>query len=247
MQSIKSKGFTIIETMLFLAITGLLVTSIMVGMGVSINRQRYRDSVTSLQSFIQQQYSDVANVNNGRDSGWICDSLSGSVVQTSVNSGISRGKSDCVVLGRLIVVNPDGKSLSVNNIIGSSSPKSSSATNDVKAFTDYNMRISPVDTIKKDIEWGASLALPGKNSVPTLSILILQSPISGVIRTFVSSSSVINDSNIKSIININGLSEPAKMCINPTGLFSSARMAVVINAGASSSAGVETLGEASGC
>ena len=37
-------GFTIIEVMLFLAITGMLAAAILVGSGVAIGQQRYRDS-----------------------------------------------------------------------------------------------------------------------------------------------------------------------------------------------------------
>ena len=50
-------GFTLVEAMLFLAITGLLTVGILVGSGVAISQQRYRDSVNSLKSFIQDQYS----------------------------------------------------------------------------------------------------------------------------------------------------------------------------------------------
>ena len=53
MDIVKSKGFTIIEVMLFLAVTGALAVAILVGSGVAIGQQRYKDSVNSLQSFIQ--------------------------------------------------------------------------------------------------------------------------------------------------------------------------------------------------
>ena len=53
------KGFTIIETMLVLSVTGLLSVGIMVGWSVNINRQRYDDSVNTFKSDIQQIFSDV--------------------------------------------------------------------------------------------------------------------------------------------------------------------------------------------
>jgi len=59
-------GFTVIEVMLFLAVTGLLAVGILVGSGVAIGQQRYRDSVNTLKSYIQQQYSEVTSVINNR-------------------------------------------------------------------------------------------------------------------------------------------------------------------------------------
>ena len=62
----RSAGFTIIETMLVLAITGALVAAMFVGIGTSISIQRYRDAVTTFKDTLQEQYSALANVSNDR-------------------------------------------------------------------------------------------------------------------------------------------------------------------------------------
>ncbi len=240
-------GFTIIETMLFLAITGLLVVAVLVGTGASINRQRYRDSITSLQSIIQQQYSEVSSVNNGRDNSWVCDSASGAVTKLSSGGSVSRGQSNCVILGRLISSSSDGTSLIINDVVGSEISGDNQPETDVEALTQYKMHVSPVAEKIYNVEWESSLAKPGSDQIATFSVLILQSPLSGVIRTFNSQNAVITDNNISSIINKTALTEPVKICVNSNGLFSGMRMAVVVTAGSSSAAGVETLGEASGC
>ena len=49
----KQKGFTIIEVILFVAISGLLTSMLMVGVSMSINRQQYRDSVQSYAGFCE--------------------------------------------------------------------------------------------------------------------------------------------------------------------------------------------------
>lgn len=240
-------GFTIIETMLFLAITGLLVVAVLVGTGATINRQRYRDSITSLQSIIQQQYSEVSSVNNDRDNSWVCDSTSGAVAKLGSGSSVSRGQSGCVVLGKLISSSDDGTSLIISDIIGSEVLNSTQAETDVEALAQYKMHVSPVAEETYEIEWGSSLAKPGSDQNAVFSVLILQSPLSGVVRTFNSPNMIISDSNINSIINKTALTEPVKICVNSNGLFSGTRMAIVVTAGSSSAAGVESLGESSGC
>ena len=51
----KSNKFIKLGTLLF---SVMLIIGVLAGAGTSINAQRYRDSVTSLQSTLQQQYSD---------------------------------------------------------------------------------------------------------------------------------------------------------------------------------------------
>ena len=103
-------GFTIVETMLFLAVAGLLTMGILVGSGAAINQQRYRDSVNSLKSFVQDQYSDVTNVVNSRDNQWSCGS-NADVVEAGDAEAQARGTSNCVLLGRYITVDNTGKLL----------------------------------------------------------------------------------------------------------------------------------------
>jgi len=241
-------GFTIIETMLFLGVTGLLVMGVLVGTGASINIQRYRDSITSLQSLLQQQFSDVASVSNGRSSDWDCDS-NGTVVE-KLGSNISRGQSECVMLGRLITTTNTSQSILIRDIIGYAPSSVTPAQNDIDALSQYNMQVSPVTKSSYNIEWNSSMIKPKPSNEPAeFSILILQSPISGIVRAFIDNDEVVQNDKIKSLIKLESLQESAsvKICINPNGLFDGKKMAVTVTAGASSASGVETLGENSGC
>ncbi len=245
MKLLNKAGFTIIETMLFLGITGLLIMGILVGTGTSINIQRYRDSVSSLQSVLQQQFSDVSNVDNDRGSDWACGSDSRVTAQTP-SSGIARGQSDCVILGRFITTT-DGHVLSIKSVVGSPSG-SIAASNDVGALQQYNIQVSPVTGETYEIEWGSSLVKPGGNTAMTFSMLVLRSPLSGVVRTFIDPATVINNNNVATLVNSSALTQSAKMCVDSNGLFTGARTAVEVMANATSASGVETLEEAtSGC
>lgn len=53
------KGFTIIEVMIFLAITGLLLLTVLGGTYASIATQRYNDSVRDFAEFLRQTYAEV--------------------------------------------------------------------------------------------------------------------------------------------------------------------------------------------
>lgn len=247
-----SKGFTIIETMLFLAITGLLVMAILVGASTSINRQRYRDSIVSLQSFIQNQYSEVMNVQNSRDDKWQCED--GSVTQLTSGSGVSRGQTDCVILGKLIV-NTDNNSLKVNRVIGSIPlPDNTTTLNDTDIFKKevdsikgYNASISNSDEQTYDIEWSASMMNPGGEDFD-FSIMILRSPNTGLIRTFIDKTEAIATSaKIQQKLSNNNLSSAnnLKICVNPTGMFSGSPNAIQIAAGTVNASGVESLGDGS--
>lgn len=52
-------GFTVIEVMLFLAITGMLLIGVLGGTYLSISSQRYNDSVRSFAEFLRQLYAEV--------------------------------------------------------------------------------------------------------------------------------------------------------------------------------------------
>lgn len=179
-------GFTIIEVMLFLAITGMLAAAILVGSGVAIGQQRYRDSVSSLQSYIQQQYNKVINVTNDRDKSWTCDS-NGIVTQTDTPSaGEARGTTDCVMLGRLMTVDETGTSLKSAVVVGYRSPGAVTQTNDIAELTtNYKLGTAPIDQDDSSVNWGAQIVKPKTTAPMPLSILVIRSPLSGAMMTFV--------------------------------------------------------------
>jgi len=237
MKSINEAGFTIIETMLFLGITGLLIIGVLVGAGTSINIQRYRDSVMSFQSILQQQYSEVSNVSNDSESN-TCNGIPDNL----------RGQSNCVILGRYITT-IDSQKLSIKSVIGIIPATPIISTNDIDVLNDYAVQIAPnVNSETYDIEWGSSLVRPGGDTEMAFSMLVLRAPSSGIVRTFIEPDAVIADSDIETLVSQEALMESVKTCVNSNGLFTGVRSAVVVMPNSSSASGIETLGEAtSGC
>ena len=180
-------GFTIIETMLVLAVTGVLVSTLLFGIGSSIAVQRYGDSVTSFRSLLQDQYARVSSVSNGRGAGWSCNASA-----TPVQGGnTAPGQTDCVLLGRYISV-VDG-AISMATVVGYQT-SSSAAANDMQSVKDnYALGLSDSSVETKTLEWGARIAWPKTGtgaSNPTtprsIAFFILRSPESGTTYTFTS-------------------------------------------------------------
>lgn len=241
MKRLNNSGFTIIETMLFLAITGALIAGLLVGVGGSINAQRYRDSVVSLQSFLQRQYSNVSNVQN--------DIAMGDV---SACSG-AKGQSDCVIVGKYITPAPAGsvQNLEVQTVLLNLTPNSIAGSNDIDAITNGNIYTTTINETY-NLDWGVSVkSLLSTSESDNFSILIIRSPSSGVILTFIDPGSTISSTELKnalkgSISNLTS-SNSISLCVNPNGLSGGTPSAVTVNAGSANASGVETKGETSGC
>lgn len=198
------RGFTIIEVILFLAITGALFAALMVGVNVGITQQRYSDGVRSYVALMQDQYAAVLNPRN------TSDDRSGCAAAT----GTAKGASDCVILGRLI--ESDETEVTVSNVYGTEPGTDVSDLGDIEAIAKYNPTIVPpnasddqkkaYDLAVTQLDWQATL----KSAMPTqigqgshTAILILRSPASGLVKVFTaytSGASVTAYDNAKTLI-----------------------------------------------
>lgn len=230
-------GFTIIEVMLFLAVTGLLAVGILVGSGVAIGQQRYRDSVNSLKSFIQDQYNETTSVVNSRDASWTCDSLT-TVDENPLGAGQARGTSDCVLLGRFITIDNLGTTLTASNVVGYRSIGAPTAANDIAELqTNYRLGISPIDKEEVSVSWGAQVVKPKSTLPMPTSILIVRSPLSGSVMTFTAEGVKTNPNELVSAA---AFAQVKDLCVNAdTGSFVGGRMEVQIAAYASNQGAVQ--------
>lgn len=229
-------GFTIIEVMLFLAVSGMLAAVILVGSGISINQQRYRDSVSSLKSYVQEQYSEVTNVMNDRAKSWSCNGAA-DVTEADPSGGESRGTSDCVILGRFLTVDNSGTKLSSANVVGVRNAGATDQPNDIAELaTNYKLGISPVVHDDNEVSWGAQIVKAKSTTPMPLSVLILRSPLSGAILTFTADG---NQSDLHSMIVTANMAK-RDLCVNADiGTFVGSRMAVEISAFASNQGAIQ--------
>jgi len=255
-------GFTLIETMLFLAITGLMVAGMLVGSGVAINSQRYHDAVVSLQSELQDQFSQVQNTSNDHTGNATCTASTLSVGADTDTT--SAGASDCYILGRYISAGGSADTVNTLNettVLGYVDPadEPTGAVGDVAALQAYTLKTT--DAIKLDTttyapDWDAtfkSYSLPVAAGKPTISqafsVLIVRSPSTGTIRTFINPTAVQTPTQLVHASDGSGanpnLNNSLNLCIDPSGVGATSGVQdVQIAANASSGDGVEILGDA---
>jgi type II secretory pathway pseudopilin PulG len=238
-------GFTIIETMLFLSITGVLVVALLAGAGASINTQRYHDAVTSFQSLLQDQYSQVTNVVNIPATNAVtCDSNAVITNDSSSPAG-PRGQGDCVVMGKYVTI--VDTAVTSTTVVGRSVADSSTYSNDISELQAYKLALLSNDTSASDVEWGARIAWPSGGTSSrspttprTFTFLVIRSPKSGTTYTFSSdsTSTSLHDMIIPGIA-IPGQSQ-RRICLDSNGLQAgSGGLAVFVEAYASGPSAIE--------
>ncbi len=252
------QGFTIIEVMLFLAITGLLAMALLGGWTKMIDTQRYRDSNRSLQSFLQQQYNLVYNVENGLSNANCSVNGLGQVdVNENTGSVVARGQSKCVIMGRYITVNSDGNLLTVASIVGVDQKREDLAglSGDAEAIDAYLPRRIYAQLSLSDnelaIPWGAKISGDnGSADVKRYAIVIIRAPVSGVVHTYTKTLPIDADPNtdlysVQEILNGSPANESAtiNLCLNPDSPLSGGRMGVAIAPYASSQSAVTLISD----
>ena len=232
-------GFTIIEVMLFLAISGALTVAIMVGAGASIGAQRYKDAVATFQSDIQQQYEDVMSVKNSRDT----TSLS------SIGACVGlRGQTNCVLMGKLMTISSSGQ-ITQSSVWGSEPTTAILPTNELDFLRAYNPAVIPDSVQSSQMEWGTGLATPGVLNTTAnsgeqgwtplnLGIMVLRSPRSGVVYSF--TRNTVASTNLSAMIATAGQARRT-VCVTTTGWVVGEKIGVSIAANAASPSSVEVL------
>jgi hypothetical protein len=179
----KERGFTIVETMIFLGVSGLLLVGLLAGTTVAIQRQRYSDSINTTQGYVQQQYNEALNVVNNREGAEACNA--NNIVTTG--STEAPGTSECLVLGRAIDISLSDETMTSYHVVGRAP-----ANADDPAITDDQLLQMYQPTLVRNVEpdefsipWGAKIDAARKEGAGNINrILILRSPRSGVLYTY---------------------------------------------------------------
>lgn len=172
----RQQGFTIIEVMLFFAVTGALMLGVMSSASVGVNTQRYSDAVNTFTAIMQQEFTNVTNVVNTKSIDTLC----------GVGTGAERprGISSCVILGRLMTVDGQGDII-LSNIIGSDPGSANESDTELEVIQSYDPKVDTSSQESDAMSWGTKLERGNPLATSNASIVLLRSPRSGNVYSYV--------------------------------------------------------------
>lgn len=138
----KGDGFTVIEVMLFLTISGALLLMAMIGSGEMARQARFSDSVNSFHSNMQRYYEDVVSGVNTRAVNDACDP---GTVRTGTDS--------CLLIGRVISFTEDSSAGIVRYATASSAVPDTGSIYDQLRVGSVTVQASGEQPI--NLAWGA--------------------------------------------------------------------------------------------
>lgn len=199
-----TSGFTIIEVMLSLAISGMVLVGALIGVSSTISRQRYRDVVENTASLLRTQYDLVSRIqiekrNNDDD----CDKIMQNI-SFEPNGKLGRGRSNCSVYGVVVTLGLNGGTrMQVNNLIGMDYDAYRKTLEDpdevIKDMSELDLfKTLSVTNVLNDgsvcrvtnllydetYKWDATLETTVNNQSAEYIIMIARSPRSGAIHTY---------------------------------------------------------------
>jgi hypothetical protein len=146
-------------------------------------------------------------------------------------------------MGRLLTVADNGTDIKVTNVVGyrTSLTAPTAPTDLAEITTNYKLGTSPIDAESSQVEWGAQIVKPKTTTLLPISMMIIRSPVSGSVMTFVKDGV---QTDLNGFVADGILKTNKDICINAdAGSFVGSRQAIRINAYASSSTAIEIPSE----
>lgn len=230
------QGFTIIETTLVLAITGLIATIVLIGISTSLNQQRYIDSVNQVVNYFQGQYTATANTANDRDPKERCNPSTGLSIDTTDETV---GSSNCLILGT-VLRSSNGKDVTTYSVVALQDPGDAAnvaGLEDSELLAASNVRQGQ-ETDSYNVDWGSQLLDPSAAAPARFTVMVVRTPVTGTIHTYSALSDTISLTDL-----LTSAQSDMKLCIDQTGFFGSAvdPMGIAIKKDAANTTGVQLL------
>lgn len=238
-----SRGFTIIEVVLFLAITGLMMAGILAAVGAGVNGKRYTEAVDSFQDFLISQYDQTDNVANTHEATIGCN---GATPRPA-------GTSNCSVIGRL-VTSQDGLNIKASPLYAGAdvsaidSQDIDSPAELLESLNIYTVSDNP-DAQQYQMRWQTRLTNQNGAAVQPFSLMIVRLPYAKGSINYISDRAIASDApeNISQFItqvNSVGVKKQLALCVDPAGLQSAPPVGLLIeNGGSGGSSSMQRKGD----
>lgn len=155
----KRDGFTIVEVMIFLAISGLMLTMAVIGSGNLARQARYSDSVNSFHSMMQRTYEEVANGVNARQS----------TEEDCVTGGGQPhppGTDDCLLIGKVVSFDYNYGQIATIRYV-TDSPNTTPSGTPQQQISAALPRVQDSGSEAYELAWGASIQVASRETNPT--------------------------------------------------------------------------------
>lgn len=168
-----SRGFTVIEVMIFLAISGMLLIGALMASARLFANTRFQDGMLNFESQLQRQYEQAWSGVNPR--------LNGGCNNSTVTGGSDTpGTTDCLLLGKVVVFEPNSSNTYVFKVVGTEPalpPSSSLPLSQILAS--YDPQSVPSSQELYDVPWGIYFQAGRRSdNAPVNAIAFLRSPVS---------------------------------------------------------------------
>lgn len=176
------RGFTVIEAILFLGISGLLFLIALLGTGNVIRAVRFTDSGRSLNAYVQRQYDDIINGLNTRLGNETC--TAGSV---STGSNQTPGTSNCLLMGKLLVFTINSPTIRLYDVVGTEPANVDYGKTDAQLIIDFKPQaITNSGVATYNIPWQAYISGTKRlsDSQAVTGLLLVRSPKSSRIVSY---------------------------------------------------------------
>ncbi|MBP7837075.1 hypothetical protein KA021_00030 [Candidatus Saccharibacteria bacterium] len=97
-----TKGFTLLEVSLFLAVSGALGLIAFVGLGPRLRNVRFTQSIRLIESTINAQFAASQSGQNNRPANFICQSSGGGLSVSALADNPVGSSEDCVINGKVV-------------------------------------------------------------------------------------------------------------------------------------------------
>lgn len=164
------KGFTVIEVMLFLAITGLMLIGVLGGTYRAIATQRYQDSVRSFSEFLRTLYGEVISpesLGSGNSNQY---AIYGKVAVFGLDDADHRVYTATLIGDVHVPTNSDGNFMNELKQVG------------IRLFCGDENRNQDTTLATYTPLWGAELIYPNKQQFKG-TLIIARAPTSGTVHT----------------------------------------------------------------